>query len=174
MDTAVKAPITDRINFRLIGFLLILGVLVGYPVYIYIDSVVSGGIKERKDGYLEVDLKAMSSFVFDNDKGSIDDVPEKWRNLNGKKVILQGEMWAPNAATSTIESFELVYSIAKCCFSGPPQIQHFVQSRVPGGGKVPFYAGLVNVRGTLKVDVIRTEGKVVGVYWLDVERVDPV
>ena len=173
MDTAVKIPLRERINFRIITFVALIALLIGYPAYVYIDSALSGGIKHRDDGYVEVDLKAMSTFPFDQVNGTIDDVPQKWRELDGKKVIFYGEMWAPNAASPEIDKFELVYSIAKCCFSGPPQIQHFVQSKVKNG-TVPNYSGLVQVRGTLRVDVQKGEDKVRSVYHLDVEDVQQV
>jgi hypothetical protein len=72
-----------------------------------------------------------------------------------------------------ISNFDLCYSIAKCCFNGPPQVQHFVKSTVVNGKKVPYYDGLVRVTGTLHVNVKTDElGKVASVYQLDVERVD--
>src|SRR5918993_3706463 len=174
MDTASAPyiPLSERFNFRMIGFALVVLLLVGYPMYVYVDSAVSGGIKEAGDGYKAVELQAMSSFLFDQNKGTIDDVPAKWRELDGQKVILEGEMWQPMSAGDRLDSFELVYSISKCCTSGPPQIQHFVHSKVAEGKKVDYYYGLVRVRGTLHVDVKRDAGKVVSVYQFDVEDVE--
>jgi hypothetical protein len=171
--TAPYIPLRERFNFRMIGFGLFVLVLVGYPMYVYVDSVVSGGIKDAGDGYKLVDLKAMSSFLFDQNSGTIEDVPEKWRALHGQKVILEGEMWQPTSAGDSVDTFELVYSIAKCCFSGPPQIQHFIHSKVVDGKRVDYYGGLVRVKGTLHVDVKRADGKVQSVYQFDVESVEP-
>ena len=174
MDTAVRVPLSERFNFRIIGFALFVLMLLGYPMYVYVDSVVSGGIKDAGDGYKFVDLKAMSSFLFDQTGGTINDVPDKWRALDGQKVILEGEMWQPTSAGDSVDTFELVFSIAKCCFSGPPQIQHFVHAKVVEGKQVGYYRGLVRVRGTLHVDVKREAGKVTSVYQLDVESVEPM
>src|SRR5688572_17199334 len=91
-SSAVKVPLSERINLRMIAFIAIIGVLVGYPVYVMIDAQVSGGIKSAAGGYKQVDLKAMSTFTFDQTNGTINDVPEKWRALDGQKVILEGEM----------------------------------------------------------------------------------
>lgn len=157
----------------MIVFLLVILALVGYPVYIYIDSVVSGGIKDRGD-YKEVDLKAMSLFPFDQINGKLEDIPSKWRALDGQKVIVEGEMWQPYSAGNQIKGFELVYSISKCCFQGPPQIQHFVQARATTGQSVGYYNGPVRVKGTLRVRVTRDENRINGVYHLDVESVEPV
>jgi hypothetical protein len=181
--TAIPAsvPLRQRINFRIVGFLAVLGLMLGYPLYIYLDSMLTGGIKQRADGYTEVNLKAMSTFTFDQKIGTIDDVPAKWRALDGKKVILVGEI-APGGfeARSSGQYFQLVYSVAKCCYSGEPLIQHFIQSTVPEDkfntdniqtdGARP-----VEVRGTLKVDVTRDPetNKINGIYHLTVESVRP-
>jgi len=74
-------------------FLAVVALLVGYPVYVYLDSVITGGIKDVGNGFKEVDLKAMSTFPFDQQNGAVQDIPEKWRALDGQKVVLYGEMW---------------------------------------------------------------------------------
>jgi hypothetical protein len=173
MDTAIKAPLSSRINFRLVGFVTVMMLLVGYPLYQFADEAISGGIKNHGD-YAEVNLKAMSNFSFDQINGRLEDIPPQWRQLDGKRVQLIGEMWQPNVAAGKIQNFELVYSIAKCCFSGPPQIQHFVQANVEGDRKVGYYDGLVKVTGTLHVNVTKgPDGKVASVYQLSVENVQP-
>lgn len=163
------------VNIRILIFLLILGALIGVPVYIYVDSVASGGIKDLGGGLKEVDLKAMSSFPFDQENGTLEEVPEQWRKLDGQRVELVGEMWAPNAAGNLVSEFSLVYSIEKCCFSGPPQVQHFVQTTVKGGKVVPYYREPVRATGTLRVNIIRDEvaGKVASIYQFEVEKLRP-
>ena len=169
-----KVPLRERISFRMIFFIAFITLLVGYPVYVLVDMRVSGGVKQLGGGYTYVDLKAMSTFPFDQNNGTLDDVPPKWRELDGKKVVFHGEMWAPQTAGPNVTNFELVYSIAKCCFSGPPQIQHFVHSKVQEGAKVAFFEGTVEVRGILHLNVKKDQGKVSSVYQLDVESVQPV
>jgi hypothetical protein len=168
-----KPPLSERINVRMIVFAAVVLLLVGYPVYVYVESMVTHGVRDVGNGYKQVDLKAMSSFPFDQSNGTIDDIPQIWRDLDGKKVILYGEMWNPTSAGDKLGTFELVYSIAKCCFNGPPQIQHFVQSKVVDDGKADYYDGLVKVTGTLHVDVKKAGGKVVSVYQLYVDSVEP-
>jgi hypothetical protein len=169
----VHVPIGERINFRIVFFALFVLALIGFPAYWYFDSVFTKGIKQLDDGYLEVDLKAMSSFRFDQDSGTIEDVPAKWRDLDRKKVVLTGEMWAPFSSGDTVDEFDLVYSVSACCFSGPPQIQHFVKARkLPGAESIPVMDGVVVVRGRLYVDVRKgDDGKIASVYQLDVESV---
>src|SRR5687768_5948726 len=135
MDTAMKIPLSQRINFRMIGFVAIVMLLVGYPLYQFADEAITGGIKNRGD-YTEVNLKAMSTFPFDQDMGRTEEIPAKWRELDGKRVQLTGEMWQPAVAAGKVRNFDLVYSISKCCVTSAPQIQHFVKASVVGNRKV--------------------------------------
>jgi hypothetical protein len=175
MDTAVKVPLSERFNFRMLAFIGIIAVLVGYPVYVLVDQQLSGGIKQAAGGYKDVNLKAMSTFEFDQANGTINDIPQKWRELDGQKVILRGEMWQPNGVADEVDRFELVYSIAKCCVTNAPQVQHFVHSTAAKGATIKYYEGAVEARGTLHVKVVKDEaaGKVGGVYFFDVESVQP-
>jgi hypothetical protein len=163
-------------NARIAVFTIVMLLLVGTPAYLYFDSVASGGVKDLGNGLLQVDLKALSTFPFDQENGTIADVPQKWRDLDGKKIVVIGEMWEPYSTDQGVKQFALVYSIAKCCFNGPPQIQHFVQSRTVGNYAAGYYQGPVRVTGTLHVNVVKNDetGKVTSVYQLDVERVEPV
>ena len=169
-----KLPLRERVSFRMIFFIAFLVLLVGYPVYVMVDMHMTGGVRQLSSGYTEVDLKAMSTFGFDQANGTLEDVPPQWRALDGKKIVVHGEMWQPEVAGLTVSKFELVYSIAKCCFSGPPQIQHFVHATATNGAKLGYYQGTVEVKGTLHVNVKREAGAVTSVYQMDVESVTPV
>jgi hypothetical protein len=166
-----------RITPQMIIFaVLVLGVIGGI-VYTYLDSALSGGIKDVGGGFKQVDLKAMSTFSFDQQNGTIDDVPQKWRELDGQKVIFYGEIWQPlSAGNGQMSSFDLCYSIADCCFSGPPQVQHFVKCKVEPDRPANYYQNLVKVTGTLRVDVQRDAeaNKISQVFALDVTSVEPV
>ena len=160
---------------RIALFAMIVLVPVAALGYVYWDFQRSGGIKEMADGTKLVDLKAMSTFSFDQENGTVEDVPEKFRALDGEKVLLEGEMVSTTSAAGRVGQFDLVYSISDCCYSGAPQVQHFVKSIPADGGTVPFYRGTpVQVRGTLRVDVQKSDGKVQSVYQLSVDDVQPV
>ena len=175
MTTAIApVPLTQRINVRMIVFAAVVLALVAFPAYWYLSVALTGGIRERGDGWKEVDLKAMVEFPFDQKYGTIEEVPPLYRALDGQKVILTGEMVPMESAAPEINSFSLVYSIAKCCYNTEPQVQHFIHSTVMNGKKVPYYAGLVQVYGTLHVNVKKQEGKVDSVFQFDVENVEPL
>src|SRR4051812_34083725 len=99
MGTAISAPPpplrASRINVRMIVFAAIVLLLVGFPLYVYVDSAVTGGIKDIGNGFKQVDLKAMSNFPFDQTNGALEDIPQKWRELDGQKVVLYGELYNP-------------------------------------------------------------------------------
>jgi len=169
-------PVARRVNFRMIAFAAIVLLLVGFPVYVYLDSAISGGIKDVGGGFKEVNLKAMSDFTFDQMNGTGEDIPQKWRELDGQKVVLYGEMFQPLTATDgRVGQFELCYSIAKCCNTGQPLVQHFVHSRVPPNRNLYYYPNLVKVVGTLHVKVVRDNeaNKVAQIYQMDVENIEP-
>ncbi len=150
--------------------------LVGYAVKVTYESVIQGGVVNAGD-YYKVELKAMSNFEMDKVAGTVADVPERFRKLDGKKVLLQGEVAPTNDdAGSKVNRFSLCYSVAKCCFGGPPKPQHFVVCTVRDGKQVTNYLGgpTIQVFGTLHVNVINNGGIVSSVYQLDVERVEPV
>lgn len=178
-DIAIAPEIESRpkrkLNLRMLAFVGIFAVLLGVPVYLYLDALLTGGIKQRGDVY-EVNLKAMSSFVFDQQFGVTADVPEKWRALDGKKVVLVGEVTPDGFSARGLDRyFQLVYSVTACCFSGPPQIQHFVQCTVPPHVNINYAGGATRVTGTLTVDVRRDEnGTITGVYHVLVDSVEPV
>ena len=173
MSTATaKVPLSERLNLRMVAFIGIIALLIGYPVYVLISEQVTGGI-HHSGGYIETNLKAMGNFTFDGNNGTIEDVPAQWRALDGKKLSLVGEIYAENEAGNEIHHFQLVYSIAKCCFGGPPKVQERIFCEVPDGKSISYEGGFYNVKGTLHVSVKKEGGAVSSVYTLDVESATP-
>ena len=159
-------------NLKIILFALVVLIPIALVGYVYYTSLATGQIRELPDGYKLVNLKAMSTFPFDQRTGTAADIPEPYRALDGQKVQMDGEMFADKVAADTIKDFSLVYSVSECCFNGPPKIQHFVFSSADPA--VRFYADPVTARGTLHIDVTSSGGKVDQVFRMDVESVEPV
>ena len=180
METAAKLPLSQRINFRIIIFAGIVLFLLGWPVYTFLSETLTHGIHNR-GAYKEVDLKAMGNFDFDRDTGKLTDVPPQYRALDGQKVLLNGEIYAPREAGPKVEEFELVYSIQKCCFNGPPRVQERVFSTVNKDNKNVSIRGegYHKVLGTLHVTMKHDKlpngelGAVSEVYHLDVDSIEP-
>lgn len=173
MDTATKIPFYQRINPRMLVIVLIALALPGWIAYTYFDALISHGVKDMGT-YKVVDLKAMSDFPFNQDHGRLDDIPPQFVALNGQEVELIGEIYAPDSASDEINHFQLCYSIAKCCFSGPPQVQHFVNAVVPNGGYIERTGTQVRVRGKLFVNIENNpKGGISSIYRLTVSHVEP-
>ena len=176
-SAAAPSPRPVRARRRITPQLAVVLALVALPFvyfgYVIVDQSLHGGITNR-GSYFEVDLKSLGYFPFDAAKDDLGDVPAQWRQLDGKRVALQGEMFAPDGAGDKVHSFQLVYSIQKCCFNGPPRVQERVFASVPNNGSVRYYPQIVRVLGTLRVTGERNEvGQIVKLYELDVESVDP-
>ena len=147
----------------------VLAVLIGYPAYSFIEASINGGAKKSGNVW-QVDLKALGNFAFDENNGTINDVPKKWRDLDGKRVQLQGFQYAGNYAGDEIPDFQFVYNIQKCCFGGPPKVQERVFAHSDKG--VPNYAPqFATLTGTLHVRPKIVDGKVVSLYDLDIDSI---
>ena len=171
-QTPAARPGRSRLSVRLIVLLALVAAPFLYVGYVILDQSLIGGVTRRGD-YYDVDLKSLGYFPFDAAKDDISNVPSRWRELDGKRVALQGEMFDPDSAGDKISSFQLVYSIQKCCFNGPPRVQERVFASVPKG-TVRYYPQVVRVVGTLHVTAKRDEvGQISKLYELDVESVDP-
>jgi hypothetical protein len=172
-----KPPIWKRINWRIVIFVGLVVAVVGIPFYIWLDETITGGI-HKMGTYFDVNLKAMSTFDMDQQNATMDDIPLQWRNLEGKDIVTVGEMWAPSTASDdSLIYFQLVYSKTKCCFSGPPLAQHFVDGDVVPGAKV-YEDDIhpVKVWGKLHVYVKKdpTTGVIKSIYHVDVSKVEPI
>lgn len=173
METATSMPLSQRINLRMIVFLAVIAMPFIYFGAVFIKASTSQGITQ-KNGYLAVDLKAMGNFALDPATGTIDSVPPRYRQLDGKKVQLTGFMWAGKSASPRVSQFEFVYNVAKCCFNGPPLVQERVYAAAPEGKSMPYVSDYIELTGTLHVKVVRDDaGNIVSVYTLDVEDAKP-
>ena len=171
---APKAPWTQRFNWRIFVFAAVIIVPIGFVFGMWVNEVRSNGIYNRGD-FLEVNLKAMSTFDMDQHNAVQTDIPAPFRALEGKKVMMIGEMWAPQSAGAGLGYFQLVYSKTKCCFSGPPLAQHFVDGNVVPGKLVYYYDVPVKVWGTLHVSISKDkDGVIKSVYHVDVDKVEPI
>jgi hypothetical protein len=114
----------------------------------------------------------MGNFVFDAQNGTVNDVPPQYRALDGQKVVLVGEMFS-GTSYSEANRFQLVYSIQKCCFGGPPKVQERVFCVVPNNGSYQLLGGMAQVTGTLHVEAKKDGDKIISLYTLDIDKITP-
>ncbi|MDP9174933.1 MAG: hypothetical protein M3O30_13875 [Planctomycetota bacterium] len=172
---APREPWTQRVNWRIVIFAAVVILPIAGMFYVWVNETITGGI-HNFGSYSEVDLKAMSTFDMDQTNATKQDIPEKWRQLEGKSVMMIGEMWAPkDAGDGKLSYFQLVYSKTKCCFSGPPLAQHFVDGNVNKGVNSYYYDTPVKVWGKLHVYIRKDpDGVIKSIYHVDVDKVEPL
>lgn len=166
-------PERRRFNARLWVFVGLISLpflwIVGSAVY---DSM-TGGIKDH-GSYKEVDLKLLGNFNFNDETGTVEEVPARYRALDGQRVSLRGYMYGPEDAGAKGRRFQFVYNVTKCCFSGPPLVQErvFVHAKK----EIPIYDQytFAEVVGTLHVRLVKENGKIVSVYDLDCDTAKDV
>jgi hypothetical protein len=174
MDYEPRPPLRERINVRLAIMLAVLGLAFAYLLYLPIHMALSNGV-EHHNGYDVVDLKELGNFVFDQNNGTINDVPKRWRELDGKRVVLEGFMWDGQNAGSRLGKFQFVYNVQLCCFGGPPKVQERVFARCPPHKSIGFASDLRKLTGILHVKLDRdAEGVVTSVFTMDVEKSERV
>jgi len=172
-----KVPWSRRLNWRILVFVSAVVVPILLLFFWWLNEFLSGGIHDY-GAYKEVDLKAMSTFDMDQMNATMQDVPSKWRALEGQKVMAIGEMWAPHSAADSarLDYFQLVYSKTKCCFNGPPLAQHFVDGNVVRGKRCYYYDVPVKVWGTIHTFIRKDpqSGVIKSIYHVDVDKVEPI
>ena len=164
-------PVRERINLRMVLFSLAVLAIPLALAYSAIDYWINQGVNRSGD-YLVVDLKALGSFPFDQNDGKLEDVPQRYRELDGKKVKLQGFMYNPQSAGDRGREFQFVYNVTACCFNGPPQVQERVYAYAKGKSLRLFsMSQFAEVTGVLHVRIVRDKdtGAIYSVYDLDVE-----
>lgn len=115
-------------------------------------------------------IKDLGNFEYDADKGG--NIPADVQALSGMTVKLNGFM-IPIDQAENITSFALVPSLFACCFGQPPQVQHTVVCKAPGGKAVSYYPDELVVEGKLKVEEKKDDGFIVSVFEIDVTSVKP-
>ena len=170
-------PLRERINVRMIVFALAVGAVVLMPAYVFFRDALTGGVTRSGDYHL-VDLKAMGNFPFDQQAGKLENIPKEYRELDGKKVKLQGFMWGHKSAGDRGTEFQFVYNVNECCFKGPPQVQERVYAYAPKGKSVRLFNmyQFAEITGTLHVRIVRDKetGGIYSVYDMDVESPKPL
>jgi hypothetical protein len=166
--------LSKSVNSRMIALIAVICLPVAWMTYTFVKLSSSAGIEDM-GGYKRVDLKAMGNFPFDDAFDGEQAVPAVYRQLDGQKVLLIGQMYVDFTTEPLVDRFQLVYSIQNCCFNGPPKVQERVFAHVPSGSteKMPVYSGLAEVYGTLHIRAQREKGRVVSLYDMDVEKIRP-
>ena len=169
-----QLPRRVGLNPRLVVVVGIFALLIGFPVYSLVKAELNHGVERVAGGY-HVNLKALGDYSFNEDDGTIANVPPRFRELDGKKVTLEGFVAPTNSASDRVQVFPFVYNVQKCCFGGPPKVQERVFA-ISRHVAVPNTGEEVSLTGTLHVSVVKDPetSKVISVYTMDVDHVDAI
>jgi hypothetical protein len=159
---------TRRSRFILLAApaVLTVGILVGRWA---VDSLGIGVPK-----YAGVDLKALGDFPFSQETGQTNDIPRCWRDLDGRRVSLNGFMFGPFSLSPSDNLYQLVYDNHPSSFK-PPLVQESVYANAPATMGVYSLYDPVKVDGVLHVGVQRdASGAMRSIFRMDVESVTPL
>ncbi|HEX8916442.1 MAG TPA: hypothetical protein VF796_29090, partial [Humisphaera sp.] len=162
-----------RTNWRLVVFLMVIAAPFAWVIWSAVRHSMDGGVSA--DGL--VDLKQLGNFEFDPDLGTIDDVPTRTRQLDGKRVVLRG-FAVPDLSTPTVTRFQLVYDVMR---RGTPLVPDRVYAHSEKPIAVPSYTeSACELAGILHVRVVHAPagpdgkpGPVTSLFDLDVESLKP-
>lgn len=139
-------------------------------------GVLSAQITDLRDdaAFHKIDLKEIADFDMDQDNGTIDDIPPRFRKLDGRDIVTYGQMWnATKRADGGLSYFQLVYSRTKWSFQGAPRSQDFVDCDVPPSVVVKFDPCEFKISGKLHVVLRRDPGGYLkSIYHIDVTSVE--
>jgi hypothetical protein len=98
-------------------------------------------------------------------------IPERIRAADGRDVSVDGFMIPLEYKGRKVSKFILAMNQNTCCFGGNPQIHEFIIVSAAGAGVNNEMDIPLRVKGVLHVGIVRSQGKLSGIYRLDGESV---
>ena len=127
-----------------------------------------------KFSYRDVDIAAVSSFPFDEYKGTLQDIPDSVRKLDGKRVRVDGWM-IPLDQAEPVSQFAIVpWQLGEWWQSPRPSLCQVVVAKTPRGQPIAYFPDEEHIYGTLHVSIESDDGFIVSVFQMDVDRVEPI
>ncbi|MCD8533254.1 MAG: DUF3299 domain-containing protein [Verrucomicrobia bacterium] len=94
-------------------------------------------------------------------------IPESIRGLSGKKVAVTGFMLPLKVENGLVTELLLMRDQSMCCFGTVPEINEWISVKADKEGFKPINDQAVTFFGELRVDEIRENGYLVGIYEMD-------
>jgi len=118
---------------------------------------------------LEISIKELGNFDFDDDKGS--PIPDDVKALSGVTIKLHGVM-VPMDQAEHITKFALAPLDLFTTNKSPP-LQQTIVVTCPFDKPVNYEAGEIVVQGKLKVGIVKDDGFIVQIFEIDDASVKP-
>ena len=94
-------------------------------------------------------------------------IPDNIRKLSGKKVAVTGFMLPLKVENGLVTELLLMRDQSMCCFGTVPEINEWISVKTSTDGFKPINDQAVTFFGQLRVDEIRENGYLVGIYEMD-------
>jgi hypothetical protein len=162
-------------NRRIVRKWILVGLFcVGFPIGLFFSR---HGRTAPARTAIDVDFNSATNFDMDQMNGTIDSIPQRARDLDGKRVRIVGEMWAPKARFGNqLSEFQLADLTGRQIGGpeGPPLAQHFIDCVVNPGAQIFYHEDRVAVHGIWHVDIQHdASGGIKQVFRIDVDAVEP-
>ena len=103
---------------------------------------------------------------------AIDQIPQPIKDLNTKKIALQGFMVPIDLKNGKSTKFLLVKDQSLCCFGRMPRMNEWISVRMKSGSTVRVFTDRpVSVLGTLTVCEQIENGEVISLYRMEADDV---
>lgn len=134
-------------------------------------------VKRAADGTLVVGFEHLASYPYpmpaDNNQpkpGSTEGIPDKVRDLDGKRVCVEGYMLPMKLNDGLVNEFLLIRSPMVCCYGAVPATNEWVVVKMKTGTS-PVMDVPIKLYGTLHVGAVYQDTSFAGLYAVDGEKV---
>lgn len=118
---------------------------------------------------IKIDFKKLGGWKFKEGKTPI---PDDLKKYDGKWVEITAYMYSNNQ-TQILENFILVQSLWDCCFGKSPDMNHFVDVKLPPGKIALEYSEPITLIGKFSVGESREPDGRGGSYLMSIYRLEP-
>ncbi len=155
-------------------FAVIIGI-VGAAVY-FGTSKMKTDKPKTAEGYQYLDISDLAGFDYytappgekpDEKLLAENVIPEKIKNLNGRRVSITGFMMPVDVDDEGfVREFALNGNYDMCFYGAPSQINQWIHVKMQPGAKARFSHNPTTVSGTLEVGELVEDGQVISLYRL--------
>jgi hypothetical protein len=136
-------------------------------------------VTQNADGVSNVGFEHLASYAYpmptDSNQpkpGSTDGIPGKVRELDGKRVCIEGYMLPMKLNDGLVNEFLLIRSPMVCCYGAIPATNEWVVVKMKTGTS-PVMDVPIKLYGTLHVGAVYQDTSFAGLYAVDGEKVAP-
>lgn len=97
-------------------------------------------------------------------------LPKEVLKYDQQRVVVSGFMRAEDGSPADVDAFMLINDACGC--TGTPMMNEIVFCFMPDGKTARIQPSTVKITGTLSVGEEKEDGVVVGIYVLDVEKIE--